>query len=533
MKYLSGIDNLFLNQETSTQYMHVGGLGIYDPSTAAGGKVRFKTVLDFFTSQMGSTPLFRRRLTQSPLGLDRPFWIEDGGVDVEYHVRHLALPDPGDWRQLMIQIARLHSRPLDMSKPLWEAYIIEGLDSIPGLPKNSFALYLKFHHALLDGEAAAHLIGSMHTAMAEFDPDSMNEAHTVVMDREPTSLELITRAVANRSKQMIGVGELSLALGKHALNKAKEQAPSLLKTGEEFLHDQFFKANSQQHKRPKTRFNEDITSHRVLDAVGFSMDDFSAIRKNVDGITINDIFLTIAGGALQRYLVGKDEETKTSLMGTMPMTLRGSKKGGDEGNQIAQVYYSLKTDIDDPVARLRAIHDETAGLKDKNDDAIGKDIQKRLLDVLPASLIARSLTHALGANANVNVSNVRGPSSQLYMAGARLEMFIPFSVIFDGCGLNLTGFSYNGTLWVALTCCRKMLPDPENFIECLTQSLEELVTATRKPGKVAGGRTRKAASRKKATRVRQAAKPGKISVKEKAPAKKKAATRKRISTRKP
>jgi hypothetical protein len=161
----------------------------------------------------------------------------------------------------------------------------------------------------------------------------------------------------------------------------------------------------------------------------------------------------------------------------MPMTLRGADKSGDVGNQIAQVYYSLRTDLSDPVARLRAVNGETAKVKQKSRGGPGPDIQKRLLDVLPASLIVKPLTQALGANSNVNVSNVRGPDRPMYMAGARLEMFIPFSLIFEGCGLNITGFSYNGILWVAVTCCRSMLPDPAFFSQCLQQSFEELVAA--------------------------------------------------------
>ena len=168
MKLLSGMDSLFLHMEQGNQYMHVAGLGIYDPSTAPGGKVRFKQILDFFARRLDSAKVFRRRLVVAPLGLDRPYWIDEGDIDTEYHVRHTALPQPGDWRQLMIQVARIHSRPLDRSRPLWEAYVIEGLDHIPGIAKGSFALYVKFHHAGVDGEAGAEIIKVIHSLSAEF-----------------------------------------------------------------------------------------------------------------------------------------------------------------------------------------------------------------------------------------------------------------------------------------------------------------------------------------------------------------------------
>jgi diacylglycerol O-acyltransferase len=519
MKYLSGLDNLFLEQETHSQHMHVGGIAVYDPSTAQGGKVRFKTVLDFFTSRMSEAPIFRRRLRRPPLGLDRPFWIEDPKVDVEYHVRHLALPHPGDWRQLMIQIARIHSRPLDLSKPLWEAYIIDDLDSIEGLPKGSFAMYLKFHHSAIDGEAAAHLIGSLHTLTAEFDKNSENKAQTVFVDREPNPLELFSRSIANRSTRAFQMGGLGLDLGRQALHTAKERGSSLLTKGDESLFDKLGLGGKQEVKRPMTRFNVPISPHRVLDAVGLALDDCQTIRKNVEGITINDIFLTVVGGGLKRYLAAKGESTASTLMGTMPMTLRGGEKGGDMGNQIVQVYYSLRTDIDDPVVRLRAVNRETAKVKDQAGSGPGKDIQKRMLDTLPASLIVKPVTSALGANANVNVSNVRGPDKPLYMAGARLEMFVPFSLIFDGCGLNITGFSYNGKMWVGVTCCREMLPDPAFLSDCLSESFEELIDAAVAVGASAGrkssvvGRgvsTKKSASTKKKTASRKKAAAKKI-----------------------
>jgi len=499
MKYLSGLDNLFLEQETSTQHMHVAGLGIYDPSSAPGGQVRFKTVLDFFTGRLNESPVFRRRLLPSPAGIDRPLLIDDPRVDVEYHVRHLALPQPGDWRQLMIQIARIHSRPLDRSKPLWEAYIIEGLDSIPGLPTGSFALYLKFHHALVDGEAAAHLIGSLHTTTPEFDqPDP----HTIVADREPNTLEILSRAAANRSRQMAGAVELGLRLGREGLNYATRERTALFSHGGDALRSLLGKMTGNDRKRPPTRFNAPITPHRVLDAAGFTLADCQQIRRNVEAITINDIFLTVVGGAMMRYLEARGELPGSSLTGSMPMTLRGSEKGGDVGNQIAQVYYSLRTDITDPVARLRAINSETTRVKEQSQGGLGPDIQKRLLDILPASLIVKPLTRALGENANVNVSNVRGPERPLYMAGAKLERFIPFSLIFDGCGLNITGFSYSGTLWVAVTCCRAMLPDPAFFTRCLEASFEELLAAANALDTHAGRGARPAGRRQPKRRPR-------------------------------
>jgi hypothetical protein len=143
MKQRSGTEDLFLAQETGNQRAHLAGLGIYDPSTAPGGKVRFKDVLEFFTSRLDKSAIFRRRRARAHFDLDRPYWIDEKDIDIEYQVRHIALPRPGDWRQLMIQVARIHARPLGLTRPAWEAYIIEGLDNIRDLPPGSFALYIK------------------------------------------------------------------------------------------------------------------------------------------------------------------------------------------------------------------------------------------------------------------------------------------------------------------------------------------------------------------------------------------------------
>ncbi len=208
MRQLSGTDSLFLRLERGNQYMHVAGLGIYDPSTAPEGRVRFKDVLRFFEARLDSLPLFRRRLVTVPLGLDRPYWIEDPDIDVEFHVRHIALPHPGDWRQLCIQVARIHSRPLDRSKPLWEAYVIEGLDHIPGLPSGSFALYLKIHHCAVDGEAGTELIRAIHSTLA----DDFSEPAARVRrykDRMPTAPELYLRAVARGVSRVPSLARLS------------------------------------------------------------------------------------------------------------------------------------------------------------------------------------------------------------------------------------------------------------------------------------------------------------------------------------
>ena len=214
MKQLSGADSMFLQFERGNNFMHVASLSIYDPSTAPDGGVRFKDVLRFFASRVAQFPQFRRRLVSLPLSLDRPYWIESPTIDVEFHVRHIALPHPGDWRQLCIQVARLHSRPLDRSKPLWEAYIIEGLHNVHGVPPGSFALYTKLHHAIIDCESGTELMKALHSLSPEpldLDEEERNAAGIFHADREPTLVELYSRALAHNVGSVPTIAKFSLS----------------------------------------------------------------------------------------------------------------------------------------------------------------------------------------------------------------------------------------------------------------------------------------------------------------------------------
>ena len=523
MKHLSGLDNLFLALEHGNQLMQVAALGIYDPSTAPGGELRFKSVLNFFESRMKQTRVFRRRLIAVPWGLDRPYWIDDTDVDVEYHVRHIALPQPGDWRQLMIQVARLHSRSLDKSKPLWEAYIIEGLDHVPGIVPGSFALYIKFHHAAVDGEGGVEIIRAIHSLSPTLDPeaDEGGSPIAIIADRDPTIAELCGRAVGHRASQVLDGARLIVDLGKRALGAGVGLVTSgkVLAAGRKVVAGRLGLAEMAAemtgshgetlHLRPHTRFDGRISAHRVVDVAGLSLADCNSIRQHVEGVTINDIFMATASGALRKYLELKGELPAASLNAMMPISTRGEYKGGDESNQVAMTALPLRTDIADPLERLLAVRRATR-LGKSVSAALGKELPARLVEVLPAYLVEQVMRSALVPLVNVTVSNVHGPDEALYMAGAKLQMFTPVSIVIDGVGLNLTGLSYNGTLWVCFVSCRKMLPDPSVFVQCLNQSFDELVAAAagkRQPGAGTGPaapRTRRAAAAAPASRDKAA-----------------------------
>jgi WS/DGAT/MGAT family acyltransferase len=486
MKQLSGMDNLFLAMEEGNQYMHVAGLGIYDQSTTASGSVRFKQILQFFSARLHTAKVFRRRLLVPPFNIDRPYWMEDGEIDVEYHVRHIALPAPGDWRQLMIQVARIHSRPLDRSRPLWEAYVIEGLDNIPGIAKNSFALYIKFHHAAVDGESGAQIIAAIHSLSNALDDPSTALPEAPEAESDPTKGEQYSRALASRGVQLLDAGKLIARLSKQAGKAGLAMATSgrlqelserlLQRPGE--LSEAVLAAASGFKRKPITRFDCPVSPHRVVDAIGVSLDACKAIREHVTDVTINDIFLATCGGAVRRYLEAKGELPESSLSGLMPISTRGESKTADVGNQIAMVPVPLGSDIADPIERLYAVRQGASNALGVS-SLLGHDFSGRLIQVIPALAAKQLISRGLSPLCNTTVSNVRGPNVPLYLAGAKLQMFLPVSIAFDGIGLNMTGFSYNGTLWVCFVACRDMLPDPAVFGACLTESFDEILAAAR------------------------------------------------------
>lgn len=170
MEQLTALDASFAYMEKSSTPMHIGGLGIYDPSTALGGAVGFKDILKYMEGRLDGARTFRQKLVRVPLDLDHPYWVEDENFDLEYHVRHVALPKPGDWRQLCILASRIYARPLDMNKPLWEYTVIEGLDNVEGVPKGSFALLQKTHHAAIDGKSGMEISMALHDLDAKMKP---------------------------------------------------------------------------------------------------------------------------------------------------------------------------------------------------------------------------------------------------------------------------------------------------------------------------------------------------------------------------
>lgn len=463
--------------------MHIGGLAIYDQSTAPGGAVTFKDILRFFEKRLHKARAFRQCLATVPMSLDYPYWIEDPEFDLEFHVRHIALPKPGDWRQLCIQAARLHARPLDTTRPLWEATVIEGLDNVAGVPKGSFALLTKFHHAAIDGVSGAEIAAAIHDTSPEdtVEPPE-SDWHP---SRVPTSMELLGRTAVTSAKKPFEFASLV------ARN---------IPTAWNFGRGVFNKELHLTTKVPRTRFNGNVSPHRVFDGRSFSLDEIRAIKSRVDGATVNDVIVSVCGGALRRYLESKGELPEESLVAMAPVSARPENMRKAAGNMVSTMSLPVRSDIANPLDRLRAVHKESQQAK-KLTRTVGTTLVAELAHFLPSTttgLMAKAygrygLAKRLPPLVNTIITNVPGPNLPLYSMGSRMVASFGLGPITHGVGLFQPVVGYNGQITVSAISCREMMPDPAFYCDCLTESFEELKKAAAKKT------TRKKTTRKRAS----------------------------------
>ena len=498
MKQLGILDAAFINLEQNNTPQHVGGIGIYDPSSAPDGFVRFKQVIANFEQRLQRLPLFRTRLVEVPAGLDRPYWVKDANFDVEFHLRHIALPEPGDWRQLCIQVARLHARPLDMSRPLWEAYIIESLDNIPKLPQGSFAVYTKMHHSLVDGAGGSSFMAALHDLEPVPDPDATPwREEPLLVDRQPSASELLGRAGLNNIRNAVGItrGTLGIMrdLGAFAMKVTRKEVPM------------------PDIQSPKTRFNQAVGPHRVFDATDFAISDFKRAGA-ATGTKLNDVALAIVGGALSRYLDAKGETPELPLAASLPVNMRTRRGETDDNNQVGAIFASLHTDITDPVERLKAIHASTREAKEFGENSPLVDALKITGVFNPALAKAaarlwseQALSRFIPVNTSTVITNVPGPDFDLYCAGARLVQYHGLGVLTPGVGLFHTVFSQGDRLNLSVLGDRDIMPDPAFYMECLRAAYDELMVGIDKlsPG-AAKAPQKKAAARKKTAAKKKA-----------------------------
>jgi WS/DGAT/MGAT family acyltransferase len=463
MQQTSGLDATFLFTETQNAPMHIGSVGIFDPSTAPEGIVRFKRIIQTVEERAHLAPYLRQRIVEVPFNADFPYWVRDESFDPEFHIRHIALPKPGDWRQLCIQVARLHARALDRSRPLWELYIIEGLDNVEGIPEGCFAMVTKLHHAAIDGVTSQQVA----TALCDATPEirEVEGADSWKADTPPTPFELLMMATEHNATRPL-----------RYLEFLQKSAPIWQKAVEATVSGDL----KPPPEVPRTRFNRVVSPHRVFEGVTLPLDGIKQIKNRI-GATVNDVVLAICGGALRQYLLEKDELPEASLVTMCPISVRDPNSTATGGNEVVSMSVPLHTDLADAHERLLAIRASTQEAKHYT-NAIGAKTMIEMSEFIPMGLgvlgarvaAEQGLANFTTPKFNTVITNVPGSPIPFYSNGAKHIRGWGTGPCIDGNGLFHSVGSYCGEVNIGVTCCRVMMPDPSRYAELLKASFAEL-----------------------------------------------------------
>lgn len=446
MKALTPNDQMFLWLERRNQPMHVGGLQLLKPPRGAGEDYVLQLAQRCKQFTKAEKP-FNQRLVKK-LGVWH--WDEDRDFDLEHHFKHLSLPKPGRIRELLELVSKLHSALLDRERPMWELYLIEGLEG------GRVALYSKIHHALVDGVAAMRML---QRAMSE-------DAATEVVP--------IWAQPPRKREALAAPGPLEVLGG--LVGEARAQISTLPKVAKELLKSlQDARKNPDYvsyFRAPRSILNQRVTGSRRFAAQSWALERIKAAGRRHDA-TLNDVVLAMCSTALRRYLGDMDALPAKPLIAMVPMSLR--KDDSDAGNQVAMILANLATDIEDPLQRLQAIKRSVQTSKERFAQMNQKEIMNYLMAVMaPSGLNMVTGIAPRWQSFNVIISNVPGPRSTLYFHGAKLEGMYPVSIVLDGFALNITLNSYVDKLEFGLIACRRALPHMQRLLEDLEQGLKEL-----------------------------------------------------------
>ena len=495
MQQLTGLDAAFLALETANATGHVGGVCVLDPRDAPE-PLTLARLTDVLAGRLPLVPVLRRKLLNVPLGLDQPYWIDDPDFDIEYHIREIALPRPGSDAQLTEQVARLHARPLDRSRPLWEIYLITGL------AKRRAAVYTKIHHAAIDGVSGSELL----TVLLDLSPAGREllPGKPFTPERPPGPATLAALAAVRLAWRPVQTARIA--------NEMVRVLPTLAPAAGALVGGLLGLNRGDGEvipttpgRAPATPFNQPITPHRRVAFRSVDLDVVKAV-KNAYGVSVNDVVLAMCAGALRRWLSDHEALPEQPLIAMIPVSVRDPASKGALGNKVSAMLAMLPTHVPDPENRLELAHAATQIAKAQQ-AAIPQGLVDQITDFALPALTARAarvvfatgLLHRLPPF-NVTISNVPGPNVPVYLCGAKLLAHYPVSVITAGQGLNMTVVGYLGRLHFGLTSCRELVPDIDTLASYLVDELELLAkdaaqrpNGTAVPGTGAAGKAKKAA----------------------------------------
>lgn len=473
MQQLNIQDAGFIYQETRKTPMHISGLGVFDQSTSKHKRMNKAEVVAYIEERIHLAPILKKRLKKVPYDLERPYWVDDPKFDLRNHVFQLALPEPGNKQQLSELVSYLITQPLDMRKPLWEVYLIEGLNDFDGVGKGSFAMLTKIHHSCVDGASGNHLFAALVDLVPNAEPRQATEPG-LEDEKMPGRYQMLAQAYLHN---LTGAVEQTLAVSR--------RLPKLVKMGVELWQGK--RDAGAKLVVPMTRFNRTPDRER---AFGFTTYDLATIKaiKNAAGTTVNDVMVCIVAGALRRFLEHYGELPEQALGAMLPKNIRqGDEKNLQNGNRVGGLFVTMHTDIADAAERLLAINNSTQKAKqfsdDADTDAIFPSLMGGFLYPRAGKAFARMtqryhLMERLGPMVlNTVITNVAGPDLDLYHAGARQYCFCGLPPLIDGVGISHAVYSSQGKVTLAVVSCPQMIDDAEFYMQCCQDSFDELVEA--------------------------------------------------------
>jgi WS/DGAT/MGAT family acyltransferase len=467
IEQLSGMDTSFLTLEEGTNAVgHVTGVLILDPTTSPE-PFTFERFSHHLISRIGHLKPFRRRLREVPLGLDRPYWVTEAEVDFAYHLRHVAVPGTGGRTDFADLVARIHARPLDRSRPLWETYMVDGVHG------DRIGVITKIHHAAIDGISGQEILGQL----VDLSPET--EVHEPIryLNPEPTVSpeDLTRRALKSFLLSPSRMVRTTWALGK-----------TLPVLGPAFAKSSSGRGRVESLREltaPRTPFNATIGPHRRWAYVSVRLDDIKDV-KNQAGTTVNDVVLAICSGVLRKWLIHHHALPDRDLLAMVPLSVRSKSEAHAIGNHVSFALADLATTVKDPLERLEQIHHAMNDAKSSHETLpanILTDISQiapPAVSALASRLIASThLADRLTLPFNVVVSNVPGPPVPIYLAGAEILGNYPVSAIVDGVGLNITVTTTNGMLDFGFVSDRDLIPDLWEMADTVLDALNELKLA--------------------------------------------------------
>jgi WS/DGAT/MGAT family acyltransferase len=452
---LSAVDASFLHQEHQASHMHVGAVIVFE-----GPPPSHDDFLAHIASRLPLVPRYRQKLATPRFEMGRPFWIDDPRFNLEYHVRHTALPAPGSIEQLRNLAGRIHSQRLDRSKPLWENWLIQGLEG------NRFAIISKTHHALIDGVSGVD-IASVLFDLSPVPSELKREEWTP--HPEPSQAELLAEGVK-------GLVRTPIAIARRAARAATDPSRTVARA-REALEGVGEIAWAELNPAPEVPLNVPIGPHRRIAWVESSLDDFKAIKNKLGG-TVNDAVLTVVSGAIGRWLRTRGVRTEgLELRALVPVSTRSEDQKHRLGNQITVMRGPLPVYCADPVERLRIVREAMDGLK-KSKQALGAEVISGLQDFAPPTLLAQASRVNFSTRMfNLIVTNVPGPQFPLYLLGRELQQLIPIAFLPENHALAIAIMSYNGRVDVGLLGDYDAMPDLEDLGRYVEDALAELLKA--------------------------------------------------------